>query len=245
MGTRGGCGNYRGRVPEEPPPSQWAFAASADYDVDDDVVGVGADLAPGTLLEAYRHGVFPMPSGLARDPWVWFCPVRRGVLSLDGLRVSRSLRRSRRRFEIRIDTAFEQVLEGCADPGRDGSWINAGIRAAYLELHRLGWAHSVEAWRGGELAGGLYGVALGGLFAGESMFHREPDASKVALAGLVEALTDQWADQRLIDVQWLTPHLASLGVVEIPRAEYLARLPGLLAIPQPPSFGGAVSLQQA
>ena len=138
-----------------------------------------------------------------------------------GVHVSRSLRRSARDFEIRVDSAFEEVLDACADPRRDSGWIDADIRAAYLRLHELGWVHSVEAWRDGRLAGGLYGVAIGGLFAGESMFHRERDASKVALLGLCRLLDDQLADRRLVDVQWVTPHLASLGVVEIPRREYL------------------------
>ena len=124
----------------------------------------------------------------------WWSPVSRGVLRLDRLVVSRSLRRSRRRFEIRIDTSFAEVVEACADPSRPGAWIDARIAAAYRRLHDLGWAHSVEAWQDGRLVGGLYGVAIGGLFAGESMFHRVTDASKVALVGLVEALSDEHAE---------------------------------------------------
>ena len=162
--------------------------------------------------------------------------MQRGVLPLDGLVVSRSLRRACRDFEIRVDTAFEDVLDGCADPRRASGWIDDDIREAYLRLHALGWAHSVEAWRDGRLAGGLYGVAIGGLFAGESMFHRVRDASKVALVGLVERLRDDRAADRLIDVQWGTPHLATLGVVEIPRQAYLRRLPGVLAVPAAPVF---------
>lgn len=215
----------------EPPPSRWSFGDPASYDPLDDLVGIGADLEPGTLLEAYRHGLFPMPSGTRGDPMYWFSPVRRGVLPLDGLVVSRSLRRSCRDFEIRVDTAFEQVIDACADPGRPQGWIDHDVRAAYLRLHRLGWAHSVEAWRAGRLAGGLYGVAIGGLFAGESMFHHERDASKVALVGLVEMLNDRHAEERLLDVQWVTPHLASLGVVEIDRATYLRRLATALLVP--------------
>jgi leucyl/phenylalanyl-tRNA---protein transferase len=220
-------------VPVEPPPSPWAFGDPASYDPLDDLVAVGADLAPGTLLAAYRRGLFPMPSGEPGDPVYWFCPVRRGVLPVDGLRVSRSLRRSLREFEIRVDTAFEEVVDGCADPRRPSGWIDGDIRAAYLHLHELGWAHSVEAWRGGCLVGGLYGVAVGGLFAGESMFHRERDASKAALVGLVGALDDEYRARRLLDVQWLTPHLASLGAVEVPRPEYLRRLAAALAAPAP------------
>jgi leucyl/phenylalanyl-tRNA--protein transferase len=223
--------------PFEPPPSAWSFADPATYDALDDLVAVGADLEPGTLLEAYRRGLFPMPSGPPGSPTYWFCPVRRGVLPLDGLRVSRSLRRSSRDFEIRVDTAFEEVVDACADPARPSGWIDTDIRAAYLRLHDLGWAHSVEAWREGRLAGGLYGVAVGGLFAGESMFHRVRDASKVALVALVDGLRDAYAGSRLVDVQWLTPHLASLGAVEISRASYLRRLERALALPRPPIFG--------
>ena len=139
------------------------------------------------------------------------------MLPLSGLRVTRSMRQSARRFEIRVDTAFADVVAACADPRRSGGWIDGDIIAAYTELHRLGWAHSVEAWRDDELAGGLYGVAIGGLFAGESMFTRVRDASKVALMGLVDLLSDEYADERLLDTQWQTPHLATLGVVEVPR----------------------------
>ena len=220
-------------MPVEPPPSRWAFGDPARYDALDDLVAIGADLEPGTLLEAYRHGLFPMPAGSPGEPMYWFCPVRRGVVPLDGLRVSRSLRRARRDFEVRVDTAFEDVLAGCADPARASGWIDDEIAAAYLRLHRLGWAHSVEAWRDGRLAGGLYGVAIGGLFAGESMFHRERDASKVALVALVDLLNDRYAERRLLDVQWLTPHLASLGAVELPRAAYLRRLEVALRAPGP------------
>jgi leucyl/phenylalanyl-tRNA--protein transferase len=223
-------------VPVEPPPSLWSFGDPARYDPSDDLVGIGADLEPGTLLAAYRRGLFPMP-GSAGDPTYWFCPVRRGVLPLDdGMVVSRSLRRSARDFEIRVDTAFSDVVEACADPRRPQGWIDGDIRAAYVRLHELGWAHSVEAWRDGRLVGGLYGVAIGGLFAGESMFHRERDASKVALLGLVTALQDEHAAERLLDVQWVTPHLASLGVVEVGREWYLRRLARALEVEEPSFF---------
>lgn len=207
------------------------------------IVGVGADLEPGTLLAAYRSGLFPMPV----DPEVgrgsalaWWSPDPRGVLPPDRMRVSRSLRQSARRYEIRVDTAFADVVRGCADSARPGGWITDGVRGAYTNLHRLGWAHSVEAWTGdGRLAGGLYGVAIGGLFAGESMFQAgEPwsrDASKVALLALVTMLRDGVAG-RLLDVQWVTPHLASLGGVEIPRSEYLTRLTHALELPLPQEF---------
>ncbi len=232
--------------PVEPPPTPWELPSReqlAALESEDDLVAVGADLAPGTVLAAYRRGLFPMPEprlrlrGRTRPPAIgWWCPAERGVLRLDGLHVSRSLRRSVRDFEIRVDTAFDEVVSACGDVRRPGAWIDDGIRAAYGELHRLGWAHSVEAWQDGRLAGGLYGVALGGLFAGESMFHRSRDASKVALVGLVERLTDAHAGRRLIDVQWSTPHLASLGVEEIARREYVERLPDLLATPLPEAF---------
>jgi leucyl/phenylalanyl-tRNA---protein transferase len=168
----------------------------------------------------------------ARGPVGWWSPDPRAVLPLDRLRVSRSLRRSCRRFEIRFDTAYDDVVRACADPRRPGGWIRPDIRAAYRTLHDLGWVHSVEAWSGGRLAGGLYGVAVGGLFAGESMFHRERDASKVALVALVDALRSA-GGHRLVDVQWQTPHLASLGAVEVPRQRYLADLPALLSTPRP------------
>lgn len=203
--------------------------------VPDDLVGLGADLEPGTLLAAYRCGIFPMPIG-PDEPMGWFSPERRGVLPLEGLRVTRSLRRSCARFEIRVNTAFAEVVEGCADPSRDGRWIDADIRSAYLRLHQLGWAHSVEAWQDGGLAGGLYGVAIGGLFAGESMFHRERDASKVALVGLVDLLADERAHRRVLDVQWRTEHLASLGVVEVDRTDYLDLLGACLETPLPAAF---------
>lgn len=225
-------------MPIEPPATAWTFGDPRGYDALDDLVGIGADLEPGTLLEAYRRGLFPMPSGHAGDPMYWFCPVLRGVLPLDGLRVSRSLRRSTRDFESRVDTAFEEVVAACADPSREQGWIDDEIREAYCELHRLGWAHSVETWQGGRLVGGLYGVAVGGLFAGESMFHRVTDASKSALVSLVGLLDDEHAAQRLIDVQWRTDHLASLGVVEVPRLAYLAKLEVAIGLPLPAVFAG-------
>jgi leucyl/phenylalanyl-tRNA--protein transferase len=207
----------------EPPPPIWDLPPALEADTDG-VVAIGADLEPGTLLHAYRSGIFPMPvDGGGRELLVWWSPDPRAVLPLDGLRVSRSLRRSLRRFEVRFDTAFEAVVDACADPHRAGSWITRDVADAYVRLHELGWAHSVETWSpDGRLVGGLYGVATGGLFAGESMFHLATDASKVALVRLVERL--RAGGGTLLDVQWSTPHLASLGVLEIPRADYLARL---------------------
>jgi len=223
-----------GTVPVEPPQSAWQMPDPM-MGGDDDLVGVGADLEPGTILAAYRSGLFPMP---VEGRLAWWSPEPRAVLPLGGLRVSRSLHRSCESFEIRVDTAFEEVIGSCADPRRPGGWISDDVTRAYTRLHGLGWAHSVEAWTAaGELAGGLYGVAIGGLFAGESMFHRRRDASKVALVGLVRLLVDGGAT--LLDVQWTTPHLASLGVIEIPRAGYLRRLAEALEQPLPAVFGGS------
>lgn len=220
--------------PVEPPPTVWGMPdpASADHS---GLVAVGADLEPGTILAAYRAGLFPMP--VRRKVMGWWSPDPRGVLPLDGLRVSRSLRRSYGRYEVRVDTAFDAVIEACADPKRPHGWIDHRIRDAYRTLHRLGWAHSVESWDDdGRLVGGLYGIAIGGLFAGESMFHRATDASKVALVHLVELLREGGAE--LLDVQWKTDHLATLGVIEIPRAEYLQRLAQAIEAPLPPALGG-------
>lgn len=199
-------------------------------------MGLGADLAPGTLLAAYRAGLFPMhvTDDEASEGRVlgWWSPVERGILPLDRLVVSRSLRSAVRRLPTTVDTCFAEVVDACADRPAQGRWINDEIRAAYLRLHELGWGHSVETWRDGELVGGLYGVAIGGLFAGESMFYRVPDASKVALVRLVGLLADE-SVPRLLDVQWVTDHLASLGAVAVPRDRYRARLATALSQPLP------------
>jgi leucyl/phenylalanyl-tRNA---protein transferase len=226
-------------VPIEPPPSRWVLPP-ADAAGEGEVAGVGADLEPGTLLAAYRGGLFPMRLR-ARGPIGWWSPDPRGIVPLDALHVSRSLRRSCRRFEIRVDTAFEDVVRGCADPRRPHGWIDKSFVRAYLELHRAGWAHSVETWRvdasgRAELVGGLYGVAIGGLFAAESKFHRERDASKVALVALVDLVRQ--GGGTLLDVQWTTPHLVSLGAIDVSRSEYLARLADAVALPPPAPFGG-------
>jgi leucyl/phenylalanyl-tRNA--protein transferase len=187
------------------------------------LVGVGGDLCPERLLQAYRHGIFPFYDDSM--PILWWSPDPRAVIELDGLKVSRRLARTVRsgRFQLSVDRAFRAVVEGCARrDGSDGVWITPDMAVAYERLHRLGHAHSVEVWRGRELAGGLYGVAIGGLFAGESMFSRVTDASKVALVLLVERLRQN--GYQLFDVQFLNPHTASLGATEIPRAEYLGRL---------------------
>lgn len=221
-------------MPIDPGPTRWRLPMPRPRDPD--LVATGGDLEPSTLLAAYQCGLFPMPAELDSPQVCWWSPVHRGVLPLDGLKVSRSLRASARRYEVRVDTAFGAVIEGCADPARDARWINDAVVRGYTRLHELGWAHSVEAWRDGELVGGLYGVAIGGLFAGESMFSRATDASKVALVGLVDLLRDAHGDRRLLDTQWQTPHLATLGVVEIPRAEYLRRLEVALGLPLPAAF---------
>lgn len=205
-------------MPIEPPPTRWAFPP-ADEAPARAPLGVGADLEPGTLLAAYRAGVFPWPDDTGR--LLWWSPDPRAILPLDGLHVSRSLRRVRPRFAVTRDVAFADVMRGCAT-SHGPTWITPAMFAAYVRLHALGWAHSVEVWRAGALVGGVYGVAVGGLFAAESMFHRVRDASKVALVELVEHLAAQGFS--LLDVQLLTPHLASLGAVEISRFAYLARV---------------------
>ena len=216
-------------MPIEPPPSSWLLPDPALGEPGYDVVAVGADLDPSTVLAAYRQGLFPMH--LETGELAWWSPDPRGVLPLGGLRVTRSLAASARRFDITIDRAFTDVMRACADARRDHGWITEEFVETYSALHRMGWAHSVEAWTAdGDLAGGLYGIEVGGLFAGESMFHRSRDASKVALMGLVAAL-QSGGGERLLDVQWRTDLLASLGVVEIPRRDYLRRLPAALALP--------------
>lgn len=225
-------------MPAEPEPTGWAFP-SPDVANDQGLLGVGADLEPGTLLAAYRSGIFPMPVG-RRGAMGWWSPDPRGVLPVEDMHVSRSLRRTRRRFRITVDTAFDDVVRACADPRRPHGWINPRLRRAYRHMHELGWAHSVEAWLGDELAGGVFGLAVGGLFAGESMFHRETDASKAALVALRGLLAEGAGPPaaRLFDVQWTTPHLCSLGALDIPRAEYVQRLAVALTLPLPPAFAG-------
>jgi leucyl/phenylalanyl-tRNA---protein transferase len=218
-------------VPIETGPCEYAFPPAWQWALDEDLVAVGADWQPPTLIAGYRRGLFPMPHKGANV--LWFSPIKRGVLPLDGMYVSRSLRRSERRFTTTFNQAFREVIQGCADPGRPHGWITEEVIQAYCRLHELGWAHSVEVWSEvGELVGGLYGVELGGLFAAESKFSRARDSSKVAVAALVQRLAASGDGQyRLLDVQWSTPHLVSLGVVEIPRQEYLERLSRALRLP--------------
>jgi leucyl/phenylalanyl-tRNA--protein transferase len=188
------------------------------------LLAAGGDLSPQRLLDAYRHGIFPWYSDDA--PILWWSPDPRMVLFPGELRVSRSLRKTLERdaYETRFDSAFAEVIARCAAPrdGQSGTWIVSEMAAAYTRLHELGFAHSVESWRDGELVGGLYGVALGRVFFGESMFSRETDASKVALVRLVERLRRD--DYRLIDCQQATPHLASLGAREISRNDFANRV---------------------
>lgn len=180
----------------------------------------GADLSPARLVEAYRHGIFPWYS--EGDPILWWSPDPRMVLFPEELKVSRSLRKTLARdvYETRVDTAFRAVIEACAQPrdAHGGTWIVSEMVEAYVRLHALGFAHSVESWREGELVGGLYGIALGQAFFGESMFARATDASKVALVRLVERLVSRGC--RVIDCQQATAHLASLGAREITRAAF-------------------------
>jgi leucyl/phenylalanyl-tRNA---protein transferase len=200
------------------PPCRWAFPLPATADASG-LVTVGGDLAPETLITAYSSGLFPMPVGRRRRLG-WWSPDPRGVLPLDRLVISRSLRRSCRRYHVRVDTEFATTMAACADPKRPHGWITDEFLHAYTQLHRLGVAHSVETWADDRLVGGLYGISIGGLFAGESMFHTERDASKVALVALADIL----GPGRLLDVQWSTPHLASLGTVPVRRGEYLGML---------------------
>ena len=216
-------------MPTEPPESAWQFPPVEAADAHG-LLALGADLEPGTLLAAYRAGSFPMPLSGVR-PVAWFSPDPRGVVPLEDFRASRSLRRSARRFTVSVDAAFGEVIAACADPRRPGGWISPEVRAAYERLHRLGWAHSIETWdEDGALAGGLYGVEVGGLFAAESKFHVRTDASKVALVALVERLRGA-GGTRLLDVQWATPHLRALGARDVARSEYLQLLAAALGEP--------------
>ena len=193
------------------------------------LLAAGADLSPGRLLAAYRQGIFPWFN--AGEPILWWSPDPRMVLRPDGFKLSRSLAKTLRsgRYAVSFDRAFTEVMQACAAPrdGQAGTWIQPEIVAAYTALHRLGYAHSVESWRDGQLVGGLYGVAIGRMFYGESMFSRQADASKVALAHLCAGLTA--AGFGLIDCQMKTAHLASLGADEIPRAEFIRQVGVLTA----------------
>lgn len=207
------------RPPQPVPPSAWLLPDPFEADVDG-VVGVGADLAPGTLVDAYARGIFPWPH--PEVPLPWFSPDPRGLLWFERLHVSRSLRRTMRRcgWVTTVDQDFDGVIAGCAaGRGDAGTWINPSMVSAYRRLHDLGWAHSVEVWDGDELVGGLYGVQVGGVFTGESMFHRVTDASKIALVDLVTRF--RAAGGRVVDVQLTTEHLRTMGAEDVPRADFL------------------------
>ena len=189
---------------------------------DDGFVGAGGDLSPATLLRAYSEGVFPWFN--EGDPILWWSPHPRAVIELDGLHISRRLARTIRssKFRVTVNTCFETVMRSCGENRAGGTWVTPDMLAAYTQLHHLGHAHSVETWVGEELAGGVYGIAIGGLFAAESMFYRVSDGSKVALAALVERLRERGFT--LLDVQMKTPHTTRMGATSITRTEYLRRL---------------------
>ncbi|CAB4903854.1 MAG: leucyl/phenylalanyl-tRNA--protein transferase [Actinobacteria bacterium] len=215
-------------MPIEPGPCDWNLPNPRFGEPGEEVLAVGADLDPATVLAAYRIGLFPMH--VSTGELAWWSPDPRGVMELDELVVSTSLRKSVRRYRVTFDCAFEEVIRGC-DENREDSWITEEFIATYGALHEMGWAHSVEVWDGADLVGGLYGIEVGGLFAGESMFHRKRDASKVAFVALVEKLKT-CQGPRLIDVQWQTDHLATLGVSRISRNDYLDRLDIAITLPQ-------------
>lgn len=203
-------------------PSRWRFPPPSAWP-DEDLVIAGGDLEPSTVISAYRQGLFPMEARALSGILAWWSPNPRGILPLDRLRITRSMRQSAKRYEVRTDTCFADVMRACGDPSREDGWITDPFIEAYTTLHELGWAHSVEVFdREGRLAGGLYGVRVNGLFAGESMFYARRDASKVALMALVELMRE--AGMTLLDVQWRTDHLESLGAIEVSRERYLALL---------------------
>jgi leucyl/phenylalanyl-tRNA--protein transferase len=205
------------------PPTEcrWTFPSPDLWPDDDDIVAAGADLETDTLLFAYAHGMFPM--FVNKRNLAWWSPVDRGVIPLDGLRVTRSMQQSAKKFTCTVNQAFTEVMTLCGSMRTDGNWINQHFIDAYTDLHKEGHAHSVEVWNeAGELVGGLYGVRINKFFAGESMFHVETDASKVALMYLVQLMTLDGME--LLDTQWRTDHLESLGCIAIPREKYLQLL---------------------
>ncbi len=219
------------------PPGSWSLLDPHLAHHDSDLVCVGAELDQVTVLHAYAMGLFPMNVDIETggQELGWWSPNPRGILRLDHLIVSRSLRKSMRKFTVTFDHAFVQVMRACWRDGGEGNWITDEFVDTYTQLHERGFAHSVEVWNSsGKLVGGLYGIELGGLFAGESMFHSESDASKVALVSIVEKLAG-CAGPRLFDVQWQTDHLESMGVTEIARDNYLAELAQVLL--SQPCFG--------
>ena len=210
------------RLPEPVGPTRWRFLPPSEWP-DEDLVNLGADLEPSTVIAGYRLGLFPMEVTGLPGVLGWWSPAQRGILPLDGLRVTKSMKQSAKKFDVRIDTCFTRVMRECANPARESGWITEEFIRAYTKLHEMGWAHSIEAFdKSGELAGGLYGVRVGRLFAGESMFFKQRDASKVALMALVDLMKE--SGMALLDVQWCTTHLATLGAIEIPRSDYLTRV---------------------
>ncbi|GDX14285.1 leucyl/phenylalanyl-tRNA--protein transferase [Actinomycetes bacterium] len=212
------------RAPQPVGHCEYEWPDVSQWPVDDDLIGQGADLNASTIIDGYRHGLFAMERNSDDPVLFWWSPAERCVIPLDGLRITRSMRRSARRYHIRINTNFERVMLGCASRGNDDKvWITPRFIDQYCDLHDRGWAHSVETYNeDGVLVGGLYGVRIKKFFAGESMFHMSRDASKVALMALVDIMRS--AKMTLLDAQWHTPHLASLGGIVVPRADYLARL---------------------
>jgi leucyl/phenylalanyl-tRNA--protein transferase len=207
--------------------TRWWFPPAAEWPAAD-LIAAGGDLEPPTLVAAYSRGLFPMVLEERERIVGWWSPDPRGILPLDNLRVTRSMRQSARRYDVRIDTCFADIIRECANPSRESAWITAEFISAYTTLHELGWAHSIEVFdRHGRLAGGLYGIRINGLFAGESMFYLQRDASKVALMSLVQIMRD--TGMTLLDVQWRTDHLESLGAIEVTRGEYLSLLADALA----------------
>ena len=195
----------------------------------------GISYHPDVLLAAYERGLFPMPMKIGRlDTGIgWWSPAERAIFYPDQIKISRSLRKSLKRFKVTVDKAFEQVVVACGNPEREQGWIDADVVRGFTRMHQLGHAHSIEVWNSKkELVGGLYGVEFGGVFAGESMFHTERDASKVALVHLASVINDE--HRRIIDTQWMTDHLESLGAVPINRADYCDLIVGLLTTP--PAF---------
>ncbi|MDX1509730.1 MAG: leucyl/phenylalanyl-tRNA--protein transferase [Nitriliruptorales bacterium] len=218
----------RTRPPQPLPPSSWAFP-SADQADEDGIVGIGADLDPRTLVTAYQRGIFPWPHGWPSLPW--FSPDPRAVIRPETLHVSRSLQRTLRRsgWHTTCDAAFRHVIAGCASARHDGTWITPAMVDAYTRLHELGWAHSIEVWDDEQLVGGLYGVQVGAVFTGESMFSRSRDASKVAMCDLLDRFAE--AGGHVLDAQLMTEHLASMGAVPVPRQQWLAELAELVHRP--------------
>jgi leucyl/phenylalanyl-tRNA---protein transferase len=212
----------RTRIPADVGPSRWDMPDPRSMEMidDSDLLAMGADLEPSTLVHAYRHGIFPWPHGRRKLPW--FSPNPRGILPPERLQVSKTLRQTLRRsgWTATVDAAFPAVIEACSKrPDGDGTWITPTMKRAYTKLHELGHVHSVEIWDGTELVGGLYGFLAGGVFTGESMFHRRTDASKVAVVELAHRLVE--ARGSLIDVQLVTDHLASLGAIGISRTLFI------------------------